>query len=59
MKYSPILGIILHTSLHFLLPILEVGFCILKLPKFARHWWFMPSILATLEAEIRRMMVHR
>jgi hypothetical protein len=30
---------------------------ILKIPKAARPWWLTPIILATQEAEIRRMAV--
>jgi hypothetical protein len=28
-----------------------------KLQRGARHWWLMPTILANLEAEIRRITV--
>jgi hypothetical protein len=29
----------------------------LKIAKRARHWWVMPVILATQEADIRRILV--
>jgi hypothetical protein len=29
----------------------------LKLYEMVGYWWFTPAILATLEAEIRRIMV--
>jgi hypothetical protein len=29
----------------------------IKLTTIAGHWWLMPAILATQEAEIRRIMV--
>jgi hypothetical protein len=28
-----------------------------KIKQYARHWWLTPVILATQEAEIRRIMV--
>jgi hypothetical protein len=36
----------------------QKGYCLfLQKPSLARHWWFIPVILVTWEAEIERITV--